>query len=780
VLPRLLRFVNRFQPREGWIPFLLAVLALLCAPAAILIVADELDADGLLLLTVLAAIVGLRLARSRLSAKGATVLAGLLGGGLTTLLVGRILPPLSLLWVEISRIAAWLSHGRQGIANQPWPFVATFTYVGQRFNILGTRLWWWGRTAASGGVATDPIVLMLAASSLTWVLSCFATWQLYRHKAALVGLLPSGVAVTTIAFFGGGLTNFYLILYLFCTLWLIATTHLRAQQERWQRTGADYPGDLGMELIFTLAPALTLVLLLAAFFPVIGPRQVSEAFWKVMERPWSTVERASERLFGPIESSGGPRGPGSPGSGGTLPRSHLLGGGPELSETIVLYVTTNDPVPPPPDPDAPEKPMQTTPRRYWRSMTYDTYTGRGWINNPLEESSTPPGSPLEANLPPGFELVQQVNSLLPGPGPIFAVNAPLQIDQAVQTWWHAPGDLAQMTGASDRYTVISHPPEPSVAELRDALPFVPPDLAERYLSLPDTVPQRVLDLAQQVAGGQETRYEQARIMETYLRAYTYTLDLPAPPADRDLVDYFLFDVQQGYCDYYASAMVVMARAVGIPARLATGYAQGTYDYDQQRWVVTEKDGHTWVEVYFDGIGWVEFEPTAGLPALEHPGGERAPEPLAPPLPARALRWWQRVPWVLVGMAMLVLLAVAIVVWVWRPRQQQAFTAPELVRDRHTRLLQWGMRLGKPLRDGQTASEYGTVLSEALQARSQRSRWQPVRRAGIELPPEVTHLTGTFVRTQYCPEPPTDREGWQIHDLWTRLRRHLWWLWLGRQ
>ena len=87
----------------------------------------------------------------------------------------------------------------------------------------------------------------------------------------------------------------------------------------------------------------------------------------------------------------------------------------------------------------------------------------------------------------------------------------------------------------------------------------------------------MLDLAVEVVGDAETRYDGAKAIEYYLRAYTYTLDLPEPPTNRDLVDYFLFERQEGYCDYYASAMVVMARAVGIPARLASGYAQGTYD-----------------------------------------------------------------------------------------------------------------------------------------------------------------------------------------------------------
>ncbi|MFC2026044.1 transglutaminase family protein, partial [Chloroflexota bacterium] len=94
--------------------------------------------------------------------------------------------------------------------------------------------------------------------------------------------------------------------------------------------------------------------------------------------------------------------------------------------------------------------------------------------------------------------------------------------------------------------------------------------------------------------------------------------MPAPPSEQEITDYFLFDLQEGYCDYYATTMVVMARSIGIPARLVMGYAQGEYDETTGGYIVTEASAHSWVEVYFPEIGWIEFEPTAGVPATEHP------------------------------------------------------------------------------------------------------------------------------------------------------------------
>jgi transglutaminase-like putative cysteine protease len=778
MLASLVWFINRFRPREGWAPFLLFLVAVLSVPAALFDANDTTGAVNLIFLTALAVVIGLRFARSRLSARAAGILGGLLGAGLTLILVGGLLPPLSILWSELGYAVHWLQDWLKGVIGWPLPLASTAGFLWQQLNSLGLRLWWWGQTVAGGGQTQDQIIFFLLTAFLAWSFALFATWQIYRRRSALAGLAPGGAAVAIIAFFRGGLSVFYLVVYVFCALWLLAICHLWTAQERWERTGTDYPGNLGIELTFSLTPLLVLVLAIAALFPVVYSHPLRDGFWRLMDTPWSRVERVAERFFGPIES-GYRAGVGSgSGTGGELPRSHLLGGRPELGETIVLYVSTNDPPPPLPVPDEFEEPEPVYPRRYWRGQSYDTYTGLGWDNGSLEMRPLAPSQLLEFDTTPGFDLLQQFQRVAPGRQQLYVANAPYRLDQPVEVWWRAPGDLAQLASEVDVYTVLSRAPQPTVAELSAHSPTsstLPSDIKERYLALPGTVPQRVLDLAHQVAGDASTRYEQAWAIEQYLRSYPYTLDLPDPPTDRDLVDYFLFDLQEGYCDYYASAMVVMARAVGVPARLASGYAQGTYDHDTDRWVVTEKDGHSWVEVYFEGIGWVEFEPTAGLPALVRAGGENLTGLAVPPLPPRPVRWWQRVPWGLAVLAGAFLLLMALVVWIWRPRP--AISAAELIRDRQARLLRWGGRFGHPLRDGQTAHEYGQDLGEALHTRSQNARLHQARRAGVKAPGEIEDLAETFVRAQYGPGPIDEREGWRVRDLWTRLRRHLSWLWL---
>lgn len=133
----------------------------------------------------------------------------------------------------------------------------------------------------------------------------------------------------------------------------------------------------------------------------------------------------------------------------------------------------------------------------------------------------------------------------------------------------------------------------------------------RYLQLPDTLPGRVRDLAVSLAEGSTNNYDRVKAVEDYLSGnYPYTLTPKATPMDRDFVDYFLFDQKEGYCTYYASAMTVLVRALGIPARYVEGYVTPPSPKSGSTYEVTNNQAHAWVEVYFEGFGWYTFEPTA--------------------------------------------------------------------------------------------------------------------------------------------------------------------------
>jgi transglutaminase-like putative cysteine protease len=133
-----------------------------------------------------------------------------------------------------------------------------------------------------------------------------------------------------------------------------------------------------------------------------------------------------------------------------------------------------------------------------------------------------------------------------------------------------------------------------------------------YLQLPPSLPNRVGDLAQEIAKDELTDYGVARAIERYLsESFPYTTDTPETPRGEDFVDYFLFELQEGYCVYYATAMTVMCRAMGLPARYVEGFAITNNRIDDF-YYATGEQAHAWTEVYLDGFGWVQFEPTAGF------------------------------------------------------------------------------------------------------------------------------------------------------------------------
>ncbi|MHB9144234.1 MAG: transglutaminase domain-containing protein [Symbiobacteriia bacterium] len=132
-----------------------------------------------------------------------------------------------------------------------------------------------------------------------------------------------------------------------------------------------------------------------------------------------------------------------------------------------------------------------------------------------------------------------------------------------------------------------------------------------YLALPSSLPPRVGALAREITAGAGNDFERALALETYLRGLRYTLDAPAPPAGRDFVDYFLFDLRSGYCAYSSTAMAVMLRTIGIPSRWAQGFAV-PLDKGMGSYSVRNSEAHAWVEAYFQSYGWVLFDPTPRL------------------------------------------------------------------------------------------------------------------------------------------------------------------------
>jgi len=140
---------------------------------------------------------------------------------------------------------------------------------------------------------------------------------------------------------------------------------------------------------------------------------------------------------------------------------------------------------------------------------------------------------------------------------------------------------------------------------------------ERYLSLPDGFGEKLESLAKFVTLNESTVFDRVVAVTDYLRTSLQYSDEIIVPADADPVDWFLFDGREGFCNYFASAEVLMLRSIGIPSRLVVGYAQGEQNQDNRTFSVRKMDSHSWVEVFFPDEGWVIFEPTPSQPRVEY-------------------------------------------------------------------------------------------------------------------------------------------------------------------
>jgi len=245
---------------------------------------------------------------------------------------------------------------------------------------------------------------------------------------------------------------------------------------------------------------------------------------------------------------------------------------------------------------------------YWRVGAYDRYTGRGWARTGDDRAYA---GRLPAPEGESEALAQQVRveselSVLPAawkPRSVTGVDGVRVGD----------GDgLAPEASLSPggTYAVRSSVPAADPATLRAGRGEYPDGLREAYTQVPESTPDRVGQRARQVTATASTPYDAARAIEAWLEAEkAYSLSVERP--DGDIADAFLFEMEAGYCTYYATAMVTMLRTLDIPARFVVGYTPGQAVED--RWVVRGFDAHAWVEVYLRGQGWVRFDPTPAGP-----------------------------------------------------------------------------------------------------------------------------------------------------------------------
>ena len=520
---------------------------------------------------------------------------------------------------------------------------------------LGEHINWVERLTSIGGrleivvqelfrrdPVSDNLLFLVLMTCLYWFLSVHAGYTLTRHGDPWLATLPGGLVAFVVHSFDPLLfrRSWYLAFYLLFALMVVARIAFLKKHQLWVQTRTHTPLDVG----FDWGRVALLVALGCVVFswnvPVFADslRPAAE-IWQVASQPWLSLKERFGFAFAALQASVGL-------VSDMYGDNMVLGRGNPLSDRVMFNV------------EAPIAPVSGV-RYYWRARVYGLYEAGQWKSS-LVETRPVSGNSLDLNQP-GIEMrTTAMFTFYPFDviSVIFTVPQPLWISRPAEAKLANNEDGTVDLGLfeadpyirpGDRYQVRAALSSVTVAELRAAGSDYPDWVIDRYLQLPEEITPRTRQLAQQIAAGLDNPYDIADAVTNYLRNnIEYTDFVPDLPSGQERVDWFLFDLRQGFCNYYATAEVVLLRSLGIPARIAVGFAQGERQTEIVRvitpgadegpippssgsdiatFIVRQRDAHAWPEVYFPGIGWVEFEPTtAQLPLFRLQGLELEDNP----------------------------------------------------------------------------------------------------------------------------------------------------------
>ena len=627
----------RFTPSQGWATFGLLIMTLLIVGESVE-AAGWVDAGGLTALLMWSAVVGLALAKTRTS-------------WLLLIPAGMVIGGLSLVWIVIGSV-----EGEN---------------TAERIRETTDRLDIWWEAASGGGISTDLLPFLVMLLAISWIVGFLSSWFIFRRNNVWIAVVLLGTAIlTNLSFLPESfIPRFFL--FVFFAMLLVVRMSIIQKHEAWRRLSIKFNASSGWLTLHATLWLSVLVILLAVLLPMrVYTNSTVAQMWSIGRTPVATVEDFFARLFASLPSKKD-----QPGRlfGKWLPfiGSISFGGEPVawarteypsywLSQTYNYYspkgwvATDTDTLEigpdilPPPTTDilkreARDQIMQLgfatdklliggrynwvsqsgtveslAPRKFSISMretAKDEFLpediqrlaseirqdmGAQNANNAYRE--------LTQRLPPDL-LLLEVNADQSGFMESLVLQRKAPTTPDLVAW-----NFSNQIGEHQPYRTISSVSVATDDDLREAPTEYGGFITDHYLQLPPGLPKRVKDLAERVTAGLDNPLDKAVAIRDYLRSpeFTYSQDIEAPPPEMDGVDWFLFESKEGYSDYYGSAMAVMLRAVGVPARMAAGYAPGEPSEEGYR-VIRDWDSHGWVQVYFPDYGWIDFEPTPNWP-----------------------------------------------------------------------------------------------------------------------------------------------------------------------
>jgi len=597
---------------------------------------------------------------------------------------------------------------------------------------------------------------------LCFFLGYFGSWLVYRARLPwLVAFVYTSIMLVNLNYVKQDLT--LLLIVLLCSLLLlVARVHLTTQVMQWKRDGlrTDSAWLRGISSrCMQVASLLTLIiLLLSPLLPMVEQPQSGIIFWNDLTNAWNNVLTGHVSLQNPgsiIQDYQPP----TDFFGDQL----MITGNVHLPTGQVLTYTSSD---------GPQ---------YLEGFTYNRFDGHTWTSSIDATSSSAIGAnqtlPQDVTRPD----YTQVNTTITMTHPpqesknyIFGPAQPTMFDVATVVYGDGTASAWTQTSplvTSEQYHVVSEV-QPTDPKQYANIPLPSDDIqtwtsdtnyssvVSSYLGVPNDLSPKVLQTLNKWTGGIHDAYSALKAVETHLsdpNSFTYSVNNAPVPVNVDAVDWIL-QTHKGYCTYYATAMSIMGRMLGIPTRVVSGFSQGHYDKQHKIWVVNGDDAHSWVQAYLPNFGWVSFDPTPGFAPTQvqtnptaQPTATKAPvhpvattppankKPVTPPSPTikggSLFNSSTNTPLLLTfSMTTLVLsilfLLAAIGSYWWRT----LFANSSFVTGMFWRLCYVARFIGIAPKTWQTPYEYSQVLSKHVP-----------EQAGL-----LYHLTHLFVRERYGP------------------------------
>lgn len=478
----------------------------------------------------------------------------------------------------------------------------------------------------SGFTLSDPLanamVFLFYLAFLCFFLGYFGSWLIYRaHLPWLVALVYISIMLVNLNYIAKRDLSFLVIILVGALILLIARMQLANQLAMWKQEGL-YTDAYWLRRFSTrfLCIAILFALLILPFswlLPAAREPAAGTALWNNLDNAWANV------IHGHLPSLNNPGALFSPydpptnffGDQLTISGSVNLPHGPVLS-----YVSTSS--------------LQG---QYLEGFTFDTFDGHTWtaqMDGPGQAYGANDPLLLDNSYAPYHQLVTSITMLQPPGGTrsyIFAPTQPVNFTVPIILFTSNGGNFAVAWTKStsfhtgEHYQVTSAVSTATPADL-SAIPLPGTDkgfwqndpnyqvLQQEYLQKPGDLSPEVLATARAWTQGANNMYDAVIDLQNHFNNtadFIYSVTNPAIPANIDAVTWLLH-THQGYCTHYATAMVMMARLLGIPARLVNGFSQGHYDLQQRSWIVDGSDAHSWVQIYFPNFGWINFDPTPGF------------------------------------------------------------------------------------------------------------------------------------------------------------------------